>query len=481
MILAVTFLTACADSNFLPRTIELYDCRIPKLPISAQCGTLEVPENRGDPDGRKIAIFIAILRANTLNPLADPLFILAGGPGQAATFLGPFAEKLTELRKKRDIVLVDQRGTGRSSPLTCAAFQEQAIQTSRLEIESTRRATACAKELADQGIDASQYTTSAWIQDLDAVRSGLGYTKINLWGGSYGTRVAIEYIRRYPGNVRSAVLDGVVPPSMRISFDVWQTRDAALSKILDGCEKNPVCQAAYPNLRSALAKISATLGLNGKEVTLRDPRTGRLQKQHLSFDHIIGALHTQTYSPELSVLLPEIISRAAAGEYDPLYASAIQATSKLVRQMNNALYYSVTCAEDTPRVKPENIEGALKNVRSKSLAERNLDVCKYWPKGHVTDDAAQPIHSALPTLILSGGLDPVTPPENGSELAKTLPKSRHIVARGYGHIVSPHACGPRLIAAFIDRPDFSTFPIECVDYFEQSKGPSLWADNLGQR
>ena len=481
MALAIGFLSGCADGNSQPRTITLFECRLPKLPVAAECGILEVPENRGNPEGRKIAISIALLRANTLNPLSDPLFILAGGPGQAATYLGPFAEKLTEVRKKRDIVLVDQRGTGRSSPLICAAFKVTAMQTSILEPDPTRKAADCAKELVDQGIDAGQYTTSAWIDDLDAVRSGLGYKKINLWGGSYGSRVAIEYVRRYSSHVRSVVIDGVVPPSMKISLDVWQKRDAALSKIIDECAKLPYCKAAYPELRNALATISATLGTNGKEVALINPRSGQLQKQHLRFDHIIGALQSLTYSPELSVFLPEIISRAAAGDYGPLYASAVQATTDLVTQINNAVYYSVTCAEDTPRVKPGDIERALKNTLSKSLAERNLEVCKYWPKGIFADDAAQPIQSALPTLILSGGLDPVTPPENGAALVRTLPSSRHIVARGYGHIVSPHACGPRLIAAFIDQLELFSLPIACINHFEISNGPALWADGLGRQ
>lgn len=479
--LAITLLTGCADSNAPPRTIKLTDCRIPKLPVAAQCGTLEVPENREKPEGRKITIFIALLRANTLNPLPDPLFILAGGPGQAASYLGPFAAKLSDVRKNRDIVLVDQRGTGRSSPLSCAAFKEDATPTTTLELDLTPKVTACAKELLAQGIDAAQYTTGTWIQDLDVVRSGLGYTKINLWGGSYGTRVAIEYIRRYSSHVRSAVLDGVVPPSMKVSLDVWRTRDAALSKILDECTNIPACLAAYPNLHKALTMISANLGPHGKEVALSDPRTGQLQKQHLSFDHIIGALQHHTYSPELSALLPNIISRAAGGDYGPLYASAMQASTDLAKQMNNALYYSVTCAEDMPRVTIENTASALENVRSKTLAKRMLAICKVWPKGKVLDDSAQPMRSALPTLILSAGLDPATLPANGAEVAKTLPSSRHIVARGYGHIVSPHACGPRLIAAFIDRPDFSSLPTACVNHFEKSTGPALWIDNLGQQ
>jgi pimeloyl-ACP methyl ester carboxylesterase len=168
-----------------------------------------VPENRDKPDGRKVSLFVAVLPANTLHPRADPLFILAGGPGQAASFLGPFAAALTGVRKDRDIVLVDQRGTGRSSPLVCAAFKPDRSLKAALEFDPLPKVTACAQELAAKGVDAAQYTTAAWVADLDAVRAALGYDKINLWGGSYGTRAAQEYLRRHADHVRSVVLDGV--------------------------------------------------------------------------------------------------------------------------------------------------------------------------------------------------------------------------------------------------------------------------------
>jgi pimeloyl-ACP methyl ester carboxylesterase len=476
-----TGLAGCGDGGAPLRTVALAECRLPKLPVTAQCGTLEVPENRTRPEGRKIALAIAVLPANTLNPRADPLFILAGGPGQAASFLGPFAAALTGVRKDRDIVLVDQRGTGRSSPLSCAAFKPDDTPEATLELDPVPKAAACAKELAAQGVDAAQYTTAAWIDDLDAVRAALGYAKINLWGGSYGTRVALEYLRRHPDRVRSVVLDGVAPPSMKASLDVWPSRDTALSAVLDACAQAPACRAAQPDLPSTLAAIRDRLGPGGRDVALTDPRTGKPQTERVTFDHVIGALQPLTYSPELSALLPEIISRAAAGDFGPLYAGAMLIAGDLAEQMDNALNYSVTCAEDAPRISPTDAASALANVRSKALAVRALAVCDVWPRGTVPADAKTPVRSDVPVLILSGGLDPVTPPANGAEVAKTLPASRHIVARGYGHIVSPHACGPRLIAAFIDDPGFATLPASCVGHFENSTRPPIWPDRLGAR
>jgi pimeloyl-ACP methyl ester carboxylesterase len=474
-------LAGCGAGTTSPRAVALSECRLPRLSLAAQCGALEVPENRAKPEGSKITLAIAVLPANTLNPRADPLFVLAGGPGQAASYLGPFAASLTGVRKDRDIVLVDQRGTGRSSPLACAALKPDESPESTLEIDPVPKAAACAQELAARGIDAAQYTTGAWIADLDAVRAALGYATINLWGGSYGTRVALEYLRAYPSHVRSLVLDGVAAPSMKVGLDVWLSRDAALSAVLEACAKATACHAAHPDLGATLAGIRDALGPAGRDVAIVDPRTGEAVTQHVTFDLVIGALQPFLYVPEIASLVPEVIARAAQGDYAPLYAGALLVTGDLAEQVSNALHYSVICAEDAPRVNSAEGAQALANVRAKTLALRALAVCDVWPRGNALPDQTKPVTSDVPALILSGALDPVTPPANGAEVAKTLRRSRHIVASGYGHIVSPHACGPKLIASFIDDPSFASLPPACIEHFEHSTRPPLWPDRLGAR
>jgi pimeloyl-ACP methyl ester carboxylesterase len=292
-------LAGCGQGDAPQRSLSLVDCRLPKLPLSAQCGTLELPENRAKPEGRKVSLAVAVLPANTLNPRADPLFILAGGPGQAASFLGPFAAALTGVRKDRDIVLVDQRGTGRSSPLTCAAFKPDDSADAALELDQVPKARACAKELAEAGVDAAQYTTAAWIADLEAVRSALGYAKINLWGGSYGTRAALEYLRAHPARVRSVVLDGVAAPSMKVFLDVWPSRDIALTAVLDACAQSAPCRAAHPDLPGTLDGIRDRLGPKGRDVEVTNPRTGAEETQHLTFDHVLGAAATHLFARAL--------------------------------------------------------------------------------------------------------------------------------------------------------------------------------------
>ena len=474
-------LMACGDAERAKRTVALAECRLPRLPFAAQCGTLEVPENRGQPAGRRITLTFAVLPANTLNPRPDPLFLLAGGPGQAATYLGPFAAQLYDVRKDRDIVLVDQRGTGRSSALECKAFKPEETFESAFDVDVVERAKACAKELAGRGVDATQYTTAAWVEDLDDVRAALGYPTINLWGGSYGTRAALEYLRRHPDRVRAAVLDGVAPPSMIVNFDVWPSRDRAIDRIIANCQGSPSCRVAHPDLAATLASIRKRLGMAGRDVAISNPRTGVVETLHISFDHVVAALQPLTYAPELAALMPEMITRAAKGDYSPLFAAALAVTGSVTEQLNAALHYSVTCAEDAPRLSLGGIRGALEGVRSQALARRVLAVCDVWPRGDVPIDATTPVNSDVPVLILSGALDPVTPPAYGDEVAKTLPHSRHVVARGFGHIVSPHACAPRLIAAFLDDPTFAALPAACIGWFESSEPPAPWPDRLGPR
>src|SRR6266702_7328294 len=229
-------LAACGDRHGV-RRIELAECRVPKLVHAAQCGKVDVLENRSIPDGRKLSIAVTLLPANTLNPQPDPLFMLAGGPGQSSDAIAALAEQLSGVRRSRDIVLIDPRGSGRSAPLRCAALKPRDSFDELLDADTIAQAAhRCIAELLARGdVDVAQYSTSAYVADIDEVRAALGYERVNLWGGSYGTRAAQEYVRRYPARVRSVVLDGVAPPEMRISVDVWPSRDAAIARVIAGC------------------------------------------------------------------------------------------------------------------------------------------------------------------------------------------------------------------------------------------------------
>ncbi|HSV18585.1 MAG TPA: alpha/beta hydrolase [Casimicrobiaceae bacterium] len=469
---------SCADTAGRHGRVALSECRLPHLAQAAQCGTIRVPENRAQPGGRQIELFAAILPANTLSPQPDPLVILAGGPGQAASTLAGFAQSLGAVRRTRDIVLIDQRGTGRSAALSCKAFT--ADDRAEFELDPVPKARACLEELKSRGADPAQYTTTRWVEDLEAVRDALGYPRLNLWGGSYGTRVALEYLRRHPERVRTVVLDGVAPPALRITLDVWRTRDAALDDIIAACRASPACSHAFPDPAATLEGIERDLG-DGKEVTFEDPRVGAPQTFRFTFEHVIGALQPLTYAPELASLVPELLQRASEGDYAPLVAATLAVTADLPEQMNAALHYSVTCAEDVPRIDATTRTKVLLDSRAGRMAERIIAVCDLWPRGDMPADFATPVTSNVPVLLLSGGLDPVTPPAYGAEVARTLTHSRHIVAPGYGHIVSPHACAPRLVSTFVERGDFDTLSEACIAKLGQSKRPPFFTDRLAAR
>lgn len=473
---AVLLATGCGSDVAGKRSLKLAECRLPNLPTAAQCGELEVPEDRGNAAGRKLRIFAAIMPANTVTPRDDPLVILAGGPGQAASYLGPFAARLVELRRTRDIVLIDQRGTGRSSPLVCAAFKQR--DDEMFDTDPLPRARACVEELKAQGVDLAQYTTTTWIADLEAMREALGYARWNLWGGSYGTRVAQEYLRRFPDRVRTVTLDGVAPPSLIITLDVWRTRANALAAIFNACAASAACRKAHPDAAGTLDAIARALGPGGREMDLTDPRTGGTQHARVTFDVVLGALQPLTYAPETATLLPEMLSLAAHGDFGPLFAANPALSGNLAEQMNAALHFSVTCAEDVPRIRPDSERQVLAGLPTQRLAEQTIAVCGVWPRGTMPADFTDAVKSDKPALLLSGGMDPVTPPAYGAEVLKGLPNGKHIVAPGYGHIVSPNACGPRLLAAFVDDAGFGTLPPTCVTYFEKSAPPPIWANRL---
>jgi len=310
------------------------------------------------------------------------------------------------------------------------------------------------------------------------MRGALGYSRWNLWGGSYGTRVAQEYLRRFPDRVRTVALDGVAPPGLMITLDVWRTREAALQAIFKACADSASCRNAHPDVATTLARIDRMLGPDGREMETTDPRTGATQRRRVTSDMVLGALQPLTYAPETASLLPEMLALADRGDLGPLFASNPALSGNLAEQMNAALHFSVTCAEDAPRINSANEAQALAGLPTQRLARQVIAVCDVWPRGTMPPDFAEPVRSDKPVLLLSGGMDPVTPPAYGAEVAKGFPNSKHIVAPGYGHIVSVHACGPRLLAAFVDNAGVARLPETCVAHFEKSVPPPLWPDRL---
>jgi pimeloyl-ACP methyl ester carboxylesterase len=235
-----------------------------------------------------------------------------------------------------------------------------------------------------------------------------------------------------------------------------------------------------PDPGATLAKLAQALQ-QPRQVTLIDPRTGAPVSLRLTFGHVLAGLQPLTYTPELSSLVPVILERAARGDYEPLAAATLSFTADIAEQMNAALHYSVTCAEDVPRIDAEARRTVLDGNAAKDLALRAISVCDVWPRGRMPADFTQPVQSDVPVLLLSGGLDPVTPPRHAETVAKTLTRHRHVVAPGLGHIVSPHACAPRLVAAFVEHASIDRLPAACLAVLEGTKRPPFFTDLLAPR
>ncbi len=409
--------------------------------IDARCGTLTVSENRAAPDQRQIALHVAVVPAVSRSPAPDPLFILVGGPGQAATKIYPaLSTAFQRVHQDRDIVLVDQRGTGESHPLQCEVPDEAAFEQDAL-IDVLQ---ACPETL---DADLRFYTTEIAVEDLDAVRAALGYESINLYGASYGTRVALTYLRRYPDRVRTALLDAVVSPDFHIYEHLTRDADQALRHLFDRCASDLGCAAAFPDLQGNFETLLAQLNTEPEQTTFPDPTTGEPLTLTLERDDVTGMVLPLLYSPELFALLPLDLHVAATEDnYAPLVAQVESAASEIYLGM----FYAVACTEDAPFL-TESDAPEDPTVYFGEMDETLQEVCEAWPRGTLPADFNAPVTADAPVLLLSGEVDPITPPRYAEEVADQLPNSLHLVAPGMGHGLITRGCVPRLAAEFIEE------------------------------
>jgi len=453
---------ACARAPEAPQaTIKLQACRLPGVEIEARCGSHEVWEDRDGKNGRRIRLDIAVVRARMRTHEPDPIVILAGGPGQGAVSLASQVLPLfSRLNDARDIVFIDQRGTGNSHPLDCEDEQAPPLQSL---FEDTLPEPLVARCLATLDADPRFYVTSIAVEDLDEVRAGLGYDRVNLWGGSYGTRVALEYLRRHGDRVRAAVLDGVAPATMKLPLSFVADGDAALSRLLEACDAEALCKRTYPRLKETIATLRGQLARRAARVGIQDPRTGERETISVNENVFLSGLFRPLYVAELASLLPFGISAAAEGDFNPLLAQNLEFADDVAENLSLGLHLSVICAEDVPRISREDLAALDRSFFGRALVDNFIRACAIWPHGKVPADFYEPVRSEVPVLILSGGIDPATPPRHGAQVAATLPNSKHLVAPQVGHGVSMHGCAPRLIDTFMRNADARAIDGRCLE------------------
>ena len=427
----------------------LKPCRLQGLEHDAWCGVVQRPLDPGQPQGLQIDVHYAVLPALARNRKPDPVLFFAGGPGQSAIELGGTVSRLlARLAYRRDVVLVDQRGTGRSAPLQCAEQPAAAPLADSIDPgRQLARAQACLAQLKTlpHG-DLRHYTTSVAVQDADAVRVALGVGQVNLVGGSYGTRAALEYMRQFPGAVRRAVLDGVAPPDMVLPLAMSSDNQAALDGVLAACKAESTCSQRWPALAADWRALLASLPRQAKVV---HPLTGAVEQLTLTRDAVLALVRGPLYAPVLSSALPLAIHEGARGRFDALVGLSASLGGRATGRLSEGMHFSVVCAEDLPRWA---LSGDAPGADfGQSLADNYQKVCAFWPRGVVPAAFYQVGTASAATLVLSGGADPVTPPRHGQRVTQALgAKARHVVVAQAGHGVMALACMRDVLFRFVD-------------------------------
>jgi pimeloyl-ACP methyl ester carboxylesterase len=447
-------------------TLPLHECRLDHplrmSSVAARCGELAVAENPGAPGGPSIDLHIAVVPALNRRATAAPLFLLAGGPGQAASDLyAGAAGAFARVNRNHDIVLVDQRGTGRSAALLCTYPDDWNLTTDPLP--QLREATeSCLARFGDR---VRYYTTSIAVRDLERVRSALGYATIDLYGSSYGTRVAELYMRRFPAAVHAVILDGVTYPEQAIGLDTPADGERALNLIIERCRLSQDCATAYPDLRGELAVLRRRFGPERQPIDLIDPSSGL--PLHLDFNRglLNAALRFLSYNAVEASLLPTLLHQGAIGNLAPLAGQTIMMARQIGSELASGMQNSVICSEDEPRF---DLSGeARQRIAQTYQGADQLDalavICKVWPRGPVDPDFNAALHSDIPTLLLSGEADPVTPPADAERAAAGLTHHRHVVLSGEGHGQLATGCMPKLMAEFLDGTSAETLDAGCLE------------------
>lgn len=431
--------------------------------VEAQCATLAVPEDRAAPAGRSIELAIAWVPTEG-EPSADPVFMLAGGPGQSARDSYPgVAPAFRDILRHRDVILVDQRGTGGSNALGCkdAAGENAFTAADDQSLEgATRFARECLAALGTRA-DVRHYTTGDAVADLEAVRQALGVATINLIGISYGTRVAQQYVLHHPAQTRSVILDGVVPNTLVLGSEHAKNLDAALALQYARCAEAEACRTAFGDPRANFRTLAAELRAAPRTVAYRDAVSGEWREEQLTYGHLAAVMRLYSYAPTVAAMLPLTLHEAVSGRGDTLMAQAHMLLGEVGDQIQHGMQLSVMCAEDAPGLKPDPADADT--VLGTEFVEYSLAQCGVWPRGTVAADFATPVSADVPVLLLSGEFDPVTPPRYGDSVAQAWPGARHLVLKGQGHNVIGIGCTPKLAARFIDTLDAAELDATCLD------------------
>lgn len=448
-------------------------------PATVRCGTIEVPERHSEPDGHSVVLPVAIIEPEGGPTEHDPVVYLDGGPGGDGV---TFAEVLSEmpLARARRVVVIGQRGTPLAEP-TFDCPEVEAAQLDALDDELGEDATAAARtalgecfgRITADDPDLATYDSATAADDLEAARLALGYDEWNLYGISYGTRLGLEVLRRHPGAVRSAVLDSAYPPDVDAYATLVPGAERAFGELEAACEEDPACAAAYPDLVDRVASLYDQLEASPVDATGSDPRTGEPLTVRWDGDRMVRAAFNALYAEAIIPLLPSLLQQFEQGQFDLATGTYLSFLITAGASMAEGLYQAVECRERAPFADRAEIERQSEEepawLVSAALSEASLDDCDVWRAPPADPSVTDPVHSEVPTLILAGRFDPITPPEWGRRAAAGLDRSYFREVPAAGHGVSLEGCAGEIVDAFLDDPTTEPDP-GCVDQL----GPPQW-------
>jgi pimeloyl-ACP methyl ester carboxylesterase len=429
---------------------------------NTECGWLTVPLQHSDPMGEKIELGVVILRAQGNAPQLDPLFMAQGGPGGSTIESYATTLKDSPIRQQRDIVLFDQRGTKHTKPnLYCTEFDDLLLRTAELDIpddeaqqQGLEAAQACRVRLQKDGVNLNAFDSVENAADVNALREALSYDQINFYGVSYGTLLGQHVMRGFPQILRSVILDGVVAPRQSFIAEAGRSENDALTQLFEACKADTTCNTAYPELERTLYDTSARLNQTPARVLMSDLETSKSYNTVVDGDALQQFVFQSLYATDLLPYLPFMIFEASKGNHAPL--GNVGSLFVFDRSVSTGMYFSMTCAEDgnfdpnavdNTGIRPQVAE---RNVRDlKSLRE----TCAMWNVALLPASADAPIESDIPTLLLSGRFDPITPARNADDVARTLTNATSFVFPNTGHgAFQSEPCATGIVEAFLADP-----------------------------
>ena len=425
--------------------------------INRKCGRYEVFEDREAQRGRTISLNLVVIPATGTSRQPDPVFFFAGGPGQGAATV---AGSLGRIGIDRDLVFIDQRGTGQSNPLDCREFDDPAdLQAFFGDLYPLEKMRAC-RERLEKIADLRFYTTSIAVDDIDEIRAALGYDQINLFGISYGTQAAQAYLRQHPEHVRTVLLAGVATLNAKVPLQFARGAQAAMNALIHDCAADQTCHRAFPDLRNEFSTVLKRFNQGAVEFEMTNATTETRQRVAMVRGNFVVRLLSLLYNAGSAARVPFLIHRAFANDFGPFATAALR--MNLAAGVARGVYFTITCAESIPfitesELKRETTSTFLGDYRTRV----HIAACKDWPRANVPPGFIEPVKSNKPLLMISGMIDPASPSWLGTAALKYLPNGRQVLVPNTGHAFNS-PCVQNIAEEFLEKGSATEIATGCL-------------------